>query len=820
MKKISLNGSWNGKCLAKEGEESFSFAGTVPGCVHTDLMGSRIDRNLYFRDNADACLWIESRDWEYSRSFVLEGPCADARLVFEGLDVYCKVFLNGVELGDCDDMHIAYSFAVGHLLRPGENTVSVRFFSPVAAVAGKEPRPGAFTTERLHTRRIQCTYGWDWVARFVTCGIYRDVYLEIPSDLSVKSLYVYTESVARNVAEMVVEAEFERFLPGGLVPVEILSPDGEQVFYHEYYVREACLREYIDIEAPRLWYPAGYGDQPLYTLRVGDRTERFGIRTVRVLQLPDRPGDAYDVKCREIKNTPSGEEYDANERFSGFLLTVNDVKIMCKGANWVPSEPFPSAESDGRITYLLSLARQMNLNMLRVWGGGIFEKQHFYSECDRLGILVTQDFLMACGSYPEEDPYFLSQLRRETEYAALALRNHPCLVWWSGDNENAIRGADDMEQYQGRTAIHEGIAPVLRRLDPKRRLFASSPYGGKLFASKTVGTTHNTQYLNYIFDYIEQTDMADYKAYFSTYAARFIAEEPTMGAACLPSLRKFMNDKDIFEEKEMWLYHTKGNPAMKTSLFDYTVWFSEKVLGKFKDGADRLFKLKYVQYEWVRVSFETVRRNTGFCNGVVYWMFDDCWPAAVGWSFVDYYCLPKASYYSFKRCAGSLIASIDKQQDEYQIYLCSDIPRDVPVQVRLYGLTGGKPVLLAETETVAPGQTASVVQTVPAVTGKQASVLICDIAYEGGQDRAFYKNGPLSLVPTDAVRVTERTENSLTVTADRYVHAVELEGEYIFSDNYFSLLPDEKRTVTYSPAEKAADEGFAIRGYTLADSNA
>ena len=805
---IDLNGKWEGVCL-KDGVPEFTFTGNVPGCVHTDLMGTRIPGDLQYRDNTEEAQWIEDRDWEYRRSFALDAPMENAELVFEGLDTYADIFLDGQKLGSADDMFIRHRFPVAGVLGAGRHELTVRFRSPVREVAGKPARKAAFgTPERLYTRRVQCTYGWDWVARFVTCGIWRDVYLESRTGFRVENAYIYTESIYPGGAQIVVEAEFAGFENGGFADLEILDPDGRSVYRRRVFRREGFLKEYIDLPDARLWYPAGYGAQPLYTLVLCGKRWRFGIRAVSIRQLPDAPGTPYHDLCLAIKQSPSGEKYDHNEEFSGFQLVVNGLPIMCKGANWVPSEPFPSAETPEKQTAILELAREAGLNMLRVWGGGIFESRHFYDECDRQGILVTQDFLMACGSYPEDDPSFLAKLRRETEFAALELRNHPCLVWWSGDNENAVHGSDDMEDYRGRTAIHEGIAPVLSRLDPRRRFLASSPFGGKTYASKTVGTTHNTQYLGAeIFPYIMQTEMADYKEFFSTLLARFIAEEPTCGATCLPSLKKFMTEEDIFGSDAMWQYHTKSNPALSFTLFDMQLRFAQKILGPFADGHDRFFKLKYCQYEWIRVSMENIRRNRGFVNGIVYWMWNDCWAASSGWSFVDYYCLPKASFYSFKRCAGQLLASIDRRGG-FRIHLCNDSLTDKTMEVKVFVLGG---------ETVYEGQCAvsaassRVVAQLPADVLPEGGMLICDVQSGALRDRAFWRAGNLPLAPCNLH--WERSGDTVTLWADEYVHAAELEGEYIFSDNYFSLLPGEKRTVTCRPC--GTDDTITVQGYTV-----
>ena len=384
MNKISLNGKWQGICFSENNTEEFTFEGTVPGCVHTDLKGIRLSDDIYYRDNAEGCQWIENRDFEYIRTFELQEIPADARLVFEGLDTYTDIYLNSVHIGSTENMFIPHSFNVSEVLKTGENILKVHFYSPIKRTEGLPRLGGAFTCERMHTRRIQCTYGWDWVGRFVTSGIWRDVYITGNNGFDVNNVYIYTDHIGDGYAGIVVEAEFVNYENGGYADVEILSPDKKTVWSNRYFRKEAFLKEYIDIPSPKLWYPAGYGAQPLYTLRICNKEFSFGIRKVKILELPDEKGSPYYNKCLEIKDSVSGREYDRNESFSGFRLLINDVPVMCKGANWVPSEPLPCAETDEKITSLLSLAVTANLNMLRVWGGGIFEKQHFYNECDRL----------------------------------------------------------------------------------------------------------------------------------------------------------------------------------------------------------------------------------------------------------------------------------------------------------------------------------------------------------------------------------------------------------------------------------------------------
>ncbi len=816
MRKILLDGVWEGQ----RSSNGSTFPATVPGCVHTDLIKiGQLPGDIYWRDTAKQVQWIENEDWIYTRHFIVDTLEEGATLVFECLDTYAEIYLNDCFVGSAENMFILHRFPVDGKLKQGENTLRVVFHSPVQRVKGTPARSAAFSQGRLYTRRMQCTYGWDWTMRFVTCGIEKSCYLVFDNCPRAADTYIYTEQVDEFGAQLVCDTQFIHYEKGLTYTITLEDPQGNRVYANTRYCEESWHREYITVEDPQLWYPVGYGQQPLYTLKITCGQEvlqhTVGIRTVKILQIADKPGSEDYELCRKLKNTDSGKEWDFNEEFSCFTPVINGKCIFCKGADWAPCEPFVSEVTKEKITRILELSVQMGLNMMRVWGGGMFESEHFYSECDRLGIMVTQDFLMACGDYPEEEGWFQQALQKEAEFAATALRNHPSLVWWNGDNENAVNGNEQMKEYWGRTAALKAIGPVLKKLDPARIFLPSSPYGGDRYASKTVGTTHNTQFLGTFFAYLEKEDLSDYKDEYKQYLARFIAEEPSMGAVSTASLRRMMEDRDIYETEDMWLYHTQGNPALLRELYEYERMFAEKVLGDFKNGQDRVFKMQYIQYEWVRISFELARRNLWFNSGLLYWMLADCWPAASGWALIDYYGLPKASFYSFRRCAQAVVGSIDREDGRYTAYITNDGLTAQSLQMSICKLnykTGTVTPLLAQQVQV----DAQSVARIALDCGLDADeIIICDLQNEKLQDRCFYKEGGLKVVKADGVRIVETTETSVTVEAEGYVHAVALEGNGVFSDSYFSLLPGQCRTVSFTP-KKGAEPEITCLGYTLA----
>ena len=807
---IALNGNWILSGADKDGK-NIRIEATVPGCVHTDLIAEGIIKDIYYRDNSKNIQWIEDRDFTYTRSFFVEELLPCAYLEFDGLDTYADIFLNGVLVGSADDMFMPYEFCVDGILKEGENLLAVCLRSPVREVADKPLRNGAFTRERMNTRRIQCTYGWDWVDRFVTMGIYKDVRLCFRERNEIDSFYVFTKDINPYSAQIKLEMSFRDFCDvGDKVSIEICDPDGCPVFSKERVILRPSLYEYIDIRDPKLWYPRGYGEQPLYTLTVStptsSKSHKIGLRRITVLQLEDEKGSEDEIICRRLQSFEYLKGRDENDKTSCFALLVNGVRIMCKGGNWVPCEPFPSAETPEKITRILELSVDMGANMIRVWGGGIFECDHLYEECDRLGILVSQDFLMACGSYPEEEEWFIDALRREARAAALRLRNHACLAFWSGDNENAEWGNENIVDFPGYRSATYGIEPVVSALDPERYFFPSSPYGGNRYSSATKGTTHNTNFIWYQLQYFKNNDMIEYREFFSRFVSRFCAEQAAFGMSFPSSLEKYLDRDDIYgDDDSMIEHHTKGNPDFKDmTLYGYISMTAEKIFGKYKSGIDRVIKQGMLHCEWVRLTFELYRRYKGFANGVIYWMLNDCWPAASGWSFIDHYACPKPAYYVFKRCAKPVVAVLMEEQDMLTLHISNDSDRAVKGCARIYvydALSGVERDIANVDITVGADRAERVFGSDYSKIKEMMSdrsVILCDISTNLGEDRAMLVQKRYCDLSVDYDRWSILSEDgdSITVRAEKFSPYVMIDVPYLLSDNCFCLKQGEIRTVT------------------------
>lgn len=816
MKKFSLNGKWNGECVDK-----FTFLGEVPGSSIYDLIqAGKLPENLLSDKNADEVLKYETCDFNYKKSFNIEEIADKATLVFERLDTFADVYFNDKFIGHRENGNIEHKFDISSLIIKGENTVEVKFKSWVnAAKPVSDDVPFAFTKERVNIRRMQCTFSWDWVARFVGCSIGNTFILLAKKDeIIVDNIHVYTKNIDKYSAAIGLDINFEPGFKGRIVDFEIVAPNGQSIIKKERYCDAQNYRFNFDIVSPELWYPLGYGKQPLYEVIIKDNDkiifrEKFGIRTIKVLQIEDTVDSLNYNKCLEIKHP----YYDNNKTFSSFILLVNGVKVFCKGGNWVPSQPYLMPNREEKIIETLSLAKEMGVNMIRVWGGGAFECKTFYDECSRLGILVTQDFLMACALYPEKEEWFINELLKETEYAVKLIRNQPCLAWWSGDNENAVEGSDVQSDYRGRDSFYKGIEPILSKFDPYREAFASSPYGGDFYASNTVGTTHHTQYMSRFFSYVTENDsLADYKEELKRYRARFVAEEPIFGAISPSSIKKFMTEDDIYSgDLSMWLYHTKGNPAMKRELCEYFYDFAEKTLGEFKNPHDRFFKFRYIEYEWVRVVLEQARREKWFCSGMIFWMLNECWTAAAGWSLVDYYNKLKMGAYSFKRSAKPIILSIDYDENQYKLSVINDGNINANCKVTLYKISKNNVSVIKDFSISSIANENVTIELDIYLNDNE--ILVAELISNLNNDRTFYKSGDLKIMKiNDAIEYqVDKIKKVVTIKAKKYVHVVELDGDMIFEDNGFSLLAGESRKIPYRLIKEFDSDEITIETYNL-----
>ncbi|UUZ79635.1 hypothetical protein LJK88_31625 [Paenibacillus sp. P26] len=470
-------------------DDRFWITAKVPGDVHSALIERKIIDNPYFGHNDAKSRWIEQKEWWYRTQFDYvkeEGGEEKHELIFEGLDTFATVFVNGLEIGKTDNMLMAHSFDVTRVLRHGKNTIAVKFDPLYLHHRDKEQfQWSSYTKERPWLRKAAMNFGWDWGPRMVTVGIWGKVRIERKLWARLDSVFARTVSADEKEAVVRVDVEVTAFRPDYRRECEIrsLTRKGEAVASARIPVTGRTGSVDLTVGSPRLWWTHDLGEPYLYELEVvlfsnGEEVDGykkpFGIRTIK-LQLKDEEGR------------------------NAFAFVLNGVKLFAKGANWIPADHFIGAIPDSRYRDLIALSVDSNMNMLRVWAGGIYEKDVFYEECDRRGVLVWQDFAFANALFPDFNKDFMDNVRREAVYNVKRLRNYASLALWCGNNEidwlydMKTSGGDITCPFYGESIYHELLPEVLEELDDSRAYWPSSPFGGNDANDPDVGDRHNWQ---------------------------------------------------------------------------------------------------------------------------------------------------------------------------------------------------------------------------------------------------------------------------------------------------------------------------------------
>src|SRR4030095_2281471 len=602
------------------------YPATVPGCVHTDLLSNKLIDDPFWRDNEKKLQWIGKTDWEYRTTFNVSPQVlkrTNIELVFEGLATYANVFLNDASLLNTDNMFRTWRANARPLLEPGLNTLRIHFRSPINEVlpimAKMEYELPAANDQgektSPHTRKAPYQYGWDWGPRFVTSGIWRPIHLEAWDEARLSDLYLLPKKITPHAANMT--AQVEVVASGDMAATIIVEnlTDKSVVATHDVNLSKGISDFALDfvVPPPALCGPNGIGPQPLYTFKarllVGGKfadqfLRRTGLRSVELKQEKDGIGKS-------------------------FTFVVNGVPIFAKGGNWIPADSFPARIPPAKYRQLLESVRDTNMNMLRVWGGGIYERDDFYELCDEMGILVWQDFMFGCSLYPG-DQAFLDNVRQEAIDNVKRLRNHPSIVVWVGNNEIEsgwfhwgwkdqlpAKLCDDYMK------LFYGVLPeVCAALDPSRSYWPSSP-SSKLEddnESQKMGDLHYWQVWHAaapFSDYEKQTPR-----FMSEYGFQSFPQIETVETYTTPE------DHDIGSPVMMaHQRHPRGNQLIR-----------EYMLREYpepKDFESFLYVSQVLQAEGIKIGAEHLRSIRPHNMGSLYWQINDCWPVA-SWSSMDY----------------------------------------------------------------------------------------------------------------------------------------------------------------------------------------
>ena len=654
--KYDLGGIWE---FRQAGTTSWHPA-TVPGCVQLDLLNNKLIGDPFYRSDEDSVQWIDGNDWEYRRVFNLDAsmfasPHID--LVFEGLDTYADVYLNDSLIVVADNMFREWIYENAKFrLKTGKNELLIRFPSITKrnrALYDKlsQKLPG---DEKVVCRKAAYNFGWDWGPRLVTCGISKPVYLKLYDRVNLLGVQFIQKKITGSAATMSAVFTLTSDLPGtGRI---MINNDSVQLMAHTCSIDKGknVIRFDFVIRNPKLWWPSGLGTPYLYPLNyciylrdelVAKGKQKTGLRTIELVQQKDSIG-------------------------SSFYFRVNNVTVFIKGANYIPQDNFPSRVSDSDYRALLTDVKGRNMNMLRVWGGGIYEKDIFYDICDELGIMVWQDFMFACAMYPGNRE-FLDNVNAESSENIIRLRRHPCLALWCGNNEidegwknwGWIRQynyspADSAEVYDTYQRIFNVmLQDNVRRLDTLRPYVPTSPMFGWGNKSSTLsGDTH------YWGVWWGKEPFTKYKEVIGRFASEY-------GFQAFPdpgSFKKFAKPEDLTLGSAVMKVHQK-HPTGSELIDEYML----REFKRPKDFESYAYVSQVLQAEGIKTAIEAHRRAMPYCMGTMFWQYNDCWPV-VSWSARDYYGAPKALHYYLYREYDDMLVSPLMEHHRLKVYVVSD----------------------------------------------------------------------------------------------------------------------------------------------------
>ena len=820
--KICLNKGWEFSQVGK----SEWLPATVPGTVHQDLIDNNKLINPFFGMNEEKVQWVEKEDWQYKTTFTLtkEQLARQAALLnFEGLDTYADIYLNGSLLERTDNMFVGYKLPVKDVLREGENRLQVYFHSPIKMGLPQWETDGfeypadndhSKTRVSIYSRKAPYSYGWDWGIRLATSGIWRPVTLELYDAARIEDYFVHQVSVTKELAKVnnILEVKGVAQAPQQAEVVLTYSyKDGAKVTEQKNVILQPGCNKVsmpVEIANPTLWMPNGWGEAALYDFEmtvkvdgkaVASEKKRVGLRTIKVVMEDDKDGKS-------------------------FYFMVNGEPVFAKGSNLIPDDALLPNITTERYYQLVKDAKDANHNMIRVWGGGIYEDDRLYDAADEMGILIWQDFIFACTTYPS-DPTFLRRVAQEAEYNIKRLRSHACLAMWCGNNEiyegmrywgwdkkyeNPAIWAEMKEGYN--KLFHQLLPAIVKEYDADRFYMHGSPYEanwGRPHSWK-IADSHNwgTWYGQKPFES------------FDNEIPRFMSEYGFQAFPEMKTIATFAEPKDYALESDVM------NAHQKASIGNYLI---KKTMALYyevpEDFEELVYKGLVLQGFGIRHGIEAHRRNRPYCMGSLYWQLNDSWPV-VSWSSIDYYGNWKAMHYQSKRAFAPVLLNAFKEGDQLCIYTLSDELKEhknATLQLKVMDFNG-KVLNKKEVKGEVPANTSAVFHK-EAYDGLAANpantLLLMTLKSQKGEvlsEEIYYFNYPKDQelpVAKVAYKVKqmdgkcEVTLSSKQLARDIFVE-IPFQGAR-FSDNFFDLLPGQTKKIVITSDEIKKGEPVALK---------
>ena len=803
----------------------------VPGTVHQDLLDHGRLPDPFYGMNEQKVQWVEKEDWLYRTVFTVTADQlkSDAAwLTFEGLDTYADVYLNGSLLLKADNMFVGHKLAVKDVLREGENRLMIRFRSPVEETAPQwdtdgfnYPADNDHSEKRMsvYTRKAPYSYGWDWGIRLATSGIWRPVKLTFCNGAVIDDFFVRQQEVTEQVAKVDNQLEINNVTSTPKeAQVKVVYAYGEQA---DTLTRTVVLQPGKNslsmpawIEKPHLWMPNGWGDPALYTFtatvsvdgkEVASREEAIGLRSIRVVMEDDKDGKS-------------------------FYFEVNGKPMFAKGSNYIPGDALLPNMTGERYARLFEDIRAANMNMVRVWGGGIYEDDRFYEEADRNGILVWQDFIFACTTYPH-DPTFLKRVSEEAVYNMRRLRNHASLAMWCGNNEiyEGMRywGWKDKyspvvwkEMTEGYDVLFRQLLPELVAAnDPGRFYMHGSPYEANWGRPESwkIADSHNwgTWYGQKPFESLD------------TEIPRFMSEYGFQAFPEMKTIRMFASPEDYELESPVMNAHQKA--SIGNFLIKKTMALYYKVPEKFED---LIYAGLILQGQGMRHGIEAHRRHRPYCMGSLPWQLNDSWPV-VSWSSIDYYGNWKAMHYQIRRAFAPVLVDAIKEGNNLSYYIMSDRLTDEELTLNLELMDfNGKVYRKQKVDGLLPANTSKLFYQEPveqALAGRDSATTFMHMVVKSKKgevlsDEIYYFAHPKDqLLPKTPLQWQVKQKKGyceVTVKADKLARDIFIEVPVQgvrFSDNFFDLLPGQKKKVIITSPDGKSLDHLQVTVHQLSD---
>lgn len=834
--RLPLDSPWEFRQLPDDGMVAFQainppdveggwLPASVPGDVHLDLLHTGKIPDPFYRDNESKLQWIEKAGWEY-RTSIDATPAVLARehveLVFEGLDTACAIFLNGKRIAEPDNMFREWRIDVKSALHSGVNDLQIVFPSPMKAaeaVAAKDPwHDRTHTDPKGYIRKAVYEFGWDWGPRFATSGVYRPAYLEVWDDARIQDVFVEQESVNSGAANLDVHVN----VLGSKETQALVSVSYGISGTNLHLERQITLASGenqisfpINIAHPQLWYPSGYGAQPIYHFHVSVKQEGHEI-------------DSRDVKTG-LRSVVLRRDLDKWGR--SFEFVINGIPVFAKGADIIPFDSFPNRVTNEKYRHILQSAKDANMNMVRLWGGGYYENQEFYDICDELGLMVFHD-LMFGNNWQPGTYEFKQNIQKEAEYQMTRLRNHPSIVLWDGNNETEL-----LRDWNGNgqlpPAVHEHIwqdyltefsgalAATAARVVSHTPYWPSTPSADyeELSDSYQSGDNHDWSvwHQNADFNEFEKRPWR----FVSEYGFQSFPEMKTIESFTLPEDRK-----DIFTP--VMLAHQKnggGNKIIQTYMSRY--------FGEPKDFASFLYASQVLQAEGIKVGAEGFRRKRPETMGSLFWQLNDCWPVA-SWSSIDYYGRWKALQYYARRFYAPVLVSPHFDNGTFSIYIVSDKTASEEGQLHWKIMDFSGKVIRENSKKITIDPLASKIYDQLTITDLfnhgsldlSKLVGVVDVMVDGKEvssNIVFFV--PSKQIQLPAATVTAeiaqaREGYDVVLRSSVLARAVYLsfgEADVQFSDNYINLLPNEPVTVHVTSKATLAELKAQMKTVSLVD---